>query len=194
MSTRIGIIHRIIIAIAIQVQAVDGFGIQVSRIIRANESAPLGGVIPGVAIVEAGIAVVVVATVTDWVGIGNIIAGSLAGDSAIAPGVVQILSLQRAVGIVDGYHIALQVLLEIVGVGSAAHGVDHTNDGAFVIQEDNVLVGSTFAVNGFADVFRPKITVTNILHQIIRPSKCFTKIKLAFSYIECYDLSDIEKQ
>ena len=194
MAAGILVIHGIIIAIAIQVQAVDGFGVQVGGIVGRDESAPFGRVVSGVTVIEASVGIVVITTVTNGVGIGNCGVGSVAGNGAVAPGVVQILGLQSAVGIVDGNHIALQIPLEIVGAGDTAHGMDHTNDGAFVIQEDNVLVGSTFAVNGFADVFRPKITVTNILHQIIRPSKCFTKIKLAFSYIECYDLSDIEKQ
>ena len=194
MSTRIGIIHRIIIAIAIQVQAVGGFRIQVGSVVGGDKSAPFGAVVSGVAVIQAGVVIVVVTTVTDGVGVGNVVISGFAGDGAITPGIVQILGLQSAVFVVDCNHIALQIPLEIVGAGDTAHGMDHTNDGAFVIQEDDVLVGSTFAVNGFADVFRPKITVTNILHQIIRPSKCFTKIKLAFSYIECYDLSDIEKQ
>ena len=55
MPTRIYVIYRIIIAIAIQVQAVDRFGVQVGGIVGRDESAPLGGVIPGVAIIQSGI-------------------------------------------------------------------------------------------------------------------------------------------
>ena len=47
---------------AIEVQAVDGFGIQVSGIVGGDESAPFGGVIPGVAIIQAGIVRTVIAT------------------------------------------------------------------------------------------------------------------------------------
>ena len=93
MSTRITVIHRIIIAVAIQVQTIDGFGIQVGGIIGRDESSPLRRRIPGIAVVQTGVVIVVVATVTDWVGIGNIVAGSLAGNGAVAPGVVQILGL-----------------------------------------------------------------------------------------------------
>ena len=64
MSTRIAIIHGIIIAIAIEVQAVDGFGIQVGGVIRRDKSAPFGGVIPGVAIIQAGIIRTVIAIST----------------------------------------------------------------------------------------------------------------------------------
>ena len=49
-------VDRIIITIAIQVQAVDGFGVEVGCIIGRDESAPFGGVIPGVAVVQAGVA------------------------------------------------------------------------------------------------------------------------------------------
>ena len=76
MTTGICVIHRIVIAIAIQVQTVDGFGVQVGSIIGRNESAPFGGVIPGVAIVQAGIVIVVIATVTDGICVGN---GSISG-------------------------------------------------------------------------------------------------------------------
>ena len=55
MTTGICVIHRIVIAIAIQVQTVDGFGVQVGSIIGRNESAPFGGVVPGVAVIQAGI-------------------------------------------------------------------------------------------------------------------------------------------
>ena len=128
MSTRITVIHRIIIAVAIEVQAIDIFGIQVGGIIGRDKSAPFGGIIPGVAVIQAGVAVVVVTAVTDGVGVGNIVAGGLAGDSAVAPGVVQILGLQRAVGVVNGNHITLQVPLEIVEVAYTAGGQLHADD------------------------------------------------------------------
>ena len=83
-STGIHAVNGIIIAIAVQVQAVDGFGVEVGCIIGRDESAPFGGVIPGIAIIEAGIVIEVIATVTDGVGIGN---GSISGagsDGAVA--------------------------------------------------------------------------------------------------------------
>jgi hypothetical protein len=51
MSARINQVNGIITAIAIQIQAIDGFRIQVGSIVRRNESAPLGGVVPGVTVV-----------------------------------------------------------------------------------------------------------------------------------------------
>ena len=99
MARRIRIIHRIIIAIAIQVQAIDGFGAEICSIIGRDESSPLRRIIPGIAVIQAGVVIVIVATVSDRIGVGHIVAGSLAGNGAVAPGVVQILSLQRAVGV-----------------------------------------------------------------------------------------------
>ena len=53
--------NRIVITIAIQVQAVDGFGVEVGGIIGRDESAPFGGVIPGVAVIQAGVISTVIA-------------------------------------------------------------------------------------------------------------------------------------
>ena len=76
MTTGICKIDGIIIAIAIQVQAIDGFGVQVGGIVGADETAPLGGVIPGVAVVQAGVVIVVIAAVTDGICVCN---GSISG-------------------------------------------------------------------------------------------------------------------
>ena len=83
MTAGIRVIHRIVIAIAIQVQTVDGFGIQVGGIVGADESAPFRGVIPSVTIIEAGIVIVVIATVTDGVGIGDGCVGGAGSDGAV---------------------------------------------------------------------------------------------------------------
>ena len=50
------------------VQAVGGLGVEVESAVGAEEAAPLGGVIPGVAVVQAGFFVVVVATIANRVG------------------------------------------------------------------------------------------------------------------------------
>ena len=60
MSARICVIDRIVITIAIEVQAIDGFGVEVGSVVRADEAAPFGAVISGVAIIQAGIIVDVV--------------------------------------------------------------------------------------------------------------------------------------
>ena len=61
MSTRVNNIYRIIAAIAIQVQAVDGFGVQVCGIVRRDKPSPLGAVVPGVAKIQAGVIRTVIA-------------------------------------------------------------------------------------------------------------------------------------
>ena len=145
-------IDRIITTITIQVQAIDGCGVQVGGIVGRDKSAPLGAVVSGVTEVQAGVVIVVVATVTDGVGVCHIVAGGLAGNGAVAPGIVEVLCLQYTIGIIDGNHIALQVPLEVVGIGSAAHSMHHTDDAALVIQEDDVFSGSTLTVVGFDNI------------------------------------------
>ena len=64
MSTRIAVANRIVIAIAIEVQAIDGLGVKVGGIVGADEAAPFGGVIPGVAVVQTGVIRTTIATGT----------------------------------------------------------------------------------------------------------------------------------
>ena len=74
-------VDGVVAAVAILVQAVDGGGIQVGSIIGGDESAPFGAVISGVAVIQTGIIVVVVATVTNGVGLRY---SSIAGNGAVA--------------------------------------------------------------------------------------------------------------
>ena len=99
MTARVSIIHWVIIAIAIEVQTVGGFGIQVGGIIGRNESASLRRVIPGVAVVQAGVVIVVIATIANGVSVGNGGIGSLGRNRAVAPGIIQILRHHIAAGI-----------------------------------------------------------------------------------------------
>ena len=114
---------------------------------------PFGAVVSGVAVIQSGVVIVIVSTVTDGIGVGNIVAGSLAGNGAITPGIIQILCLQGAVGVVDSHHIALEVPLEVAEVACAAGDQLHTNDAAFVIQEHDALVGSALAVERLGAAF-----------------------------------------
>ena len=72
--------YRVITTVAILVQAVNGIGIQIGGIVGTNEAAPLGRVVPGVAVVQAGIVVVVIATVTNGVGLRY---SSIAGNGTV---------------------------------------------------------------------------------------------------------------
>ena len=80
-------VHRIVIAIAIQVQAVGGIGVKVCGIIGRDEAAPFGGIVPGVAVVETGVVIVVITAITDRIGIGYGIVGGFVGNGAITPSV-----------------------------------------------------------------------------------------------------------
>ena len=84
MTTRVTIIYRIVIAIAIQVQAIDGFGGQVGGIIGRDKSAPFGGVIPGVAVIQAGIVIEVIPSVTDGIRVGDGGIGGAGSNDAVA--------------------------------------------------------------------------------------------------------------
>ena len=91
MAARVGVVDGVITAVAILVQAVGGLGIQVGSIIGGDESSPFGGIVPGIAVVQAGIVIEVISSVTNGVGVGNIIIGSLRRNSAVAPGITYIL-------------------------------------------------------------------------------------------------------
>ena len=67
MATRINIVNRVVITIAILVQAVDGFGGEVAGIVGRDESAPFGGVISCIQIIQAGVSSIVIATRTKMI-------------------------------------------------------------------------------------------------------------------------------
>ena len=84
MTTGICVIHRIVIAIAILVQAIDGFGVEISGVVGGDKAAPFGRIVPGVAVIQAGIIVVVIAAITNRVGIGNGCVGGAGSNGAVA--------------------------------------------------------------------------------------------------------------
>ena len=81
MSTRVGVVDGVITTVAILVQAVDGFGVEVGSAVGADESTPCRAVISGIAIVQAGIFVVVVAAIADRVSVRY---SRIAGNGAVA--------------------------------------------------------------------------------------------------------------
>ena len=64
MPTRIGIIHRIIIAVSIEVKTVNVFEVEVSGIIGRDESSPFGRIIARVEKIPFALGVVVVAPIS----------------------------------------------------------------------------------------------------------------------------------
>ena len=147
-------INRIVIAITMQIQAVDSLGIQIGGIVGADESAPFGGVIPGVAVVQAGIVIVVITTVTDGVGVGDGGIGRARSNGAIAESIIEVSCYHGAVGVDDCLHIAQQVPLEVIAGGHTAGGMLHTDDRTFVVQEYDPFGYSAGALDGFAGFLR----------------------------------------
>ena len=154
MTRRIGAVHRIVIAIAIQVQTVDGFGVQIGSIIGRDKSAPFGGVIPGVAVVQAGVVIVVIPSVTDGIRVGDGGIGGAGSDGAIAESIVQVSCYHGAVGVDDCLHIAQQVPLEVIAGGHTAGGMLHADDRTFVVQEYDPFGYGAGTLDGFAGFLR----------------------------------------
>ena len=77
-------VDGVVAAVAILVQSVDGRGVEVGSVIGGDKASPFGGVVPGVAVVQAGFGIVVVTAVANGVGLcyGNV--GGFAGNGAIA--------------------------------------------------------------------------------------------------------------
>jgi hypothetical protein len=88
-----GCVHRIVVRITVQVQAVDRFGVEVGGIVGRDKSAPLRAIVSSVAIVQAGVVIVVIATVTNGVGICNDGVGGFRRNRAVALGIIQIFPL-----------------------------------------------------------------------------------------------------
>ena len=133
MPTRINIIDRIIIAIAILVQPIEAVGIEISRIVGANESAPGRGVVTGIEIIQPGFLVVIVPAVSDRVYSRNV--AGVKRDGAVAPRIVNITANPVAACVVDADHVTKQIALEIIGVRyTGSIGIYHADDLAFVVQ------------------------------------------------------------
>ena len=73
-------------------------------------------------------------TITNGVGFCY---GSITGDGAIAPSIIDILSDQITAGVVNAHHIAQGIPVEIVGCRHTINSMLHTDDGIAVIEEDN---------------------------------------------------------
>jgi len=168
MSTRVGVVDRIVATVAILVQAVDGIGIEVGGIIGADKASPLGGVVPGVAVVQTGFFVVVIATVTDRVGLcyGNV--GGFAGNGAVTPGVVDIPGNHNTAGVVNAHHIAQRIPVEVVVSGYVIESKCHADDGIAVVQEYDLLVFKPSFVILFCGVFGDQPTGMVVVEPLVR--------------------------
>ena len=123
----INIVDGIVQAVGVQVDAADRLGLEIADKIFVQEPARLGVVVAAVQVVEPDGRIVIVPAVTE---------GVILHDPAfrllqqIAPGVVHILADQRAAGITDTHHVALQVLAE-VPIGAL---IIHPRNAAFIVE------------------------------------------------------------
>ena len=148
-------IYRIIITIGKHISAQEALaGTAIG--VGVYESGDSGVIIAGLEVIEASLIIVIIASIADWVDMGNVIRVSLqrqdcAGRafyrSHFTPGVILvggdqggIVGLGRAIIVasVDRHHIALQVLGVIVMGESGLPGVFHPyayNRALFIVQE-----------------------------------------------------------
>ena len=141
MSSWVGVIYRIIIAIGEHISAEEALaGTAVG--VGVYESGDSGVIITALEVIEAGFVIIVIATVADWVHMGNVIRVSLqrqdcAGRafyrSHFTPGIILVGGDQSGIialglGIVasvDRHYITLQVLGVIVMGEAGVPGVFH---------------------------------------------------------------------
>ena len=76
MPTRVYKVNGIITTIAIKIKTVYILGIKESCIIRRDKSSPLGRIISCVKVVELGVLVVVISSITNGVSVGKLGVGS----------------------------------------------------------------------------------------------------------------------
>ena len=67
MPTRITKINRIIIAVCIEVKTAGGIGVEVSCIVRGDESTPSGVIVTCIQEIETGFCIEVIASVKNWI-------------------------------------------------------------------------------------------------------------------------------
>ena len=84
MPAGIRIVYRVIVAICIEVEAINGFWIKVCCIIGRDKSAQFGRVITSIEIVEACILVVVVTSIANGVNLSQSLVCSFATNDTIA--------------------------------------------------------------------------------------------------------------
>ena len=112
-------VDRIVSAIGIEVQAIDGIGVKVTDVVNRDESSDFGVVVTALQVVQLGFGIVVIATVAegiqvaDVVGVGNL--GSAGIENfTIAPCVITIFYHNRAAAVKQESHVILRVLSTII--------------------------------------------------------------------------------
>jgi len=127
MPTWIGIVDGIIITIAIQIQPIEAVGIEISRIIRRDESSPFGAIVTRIEIVQAGILVVIVTAISDGILGCNTV--GIERNRAITPSIISIAANLGTIGIINTNDVTKQIAAEVVGSCRAVSaGIHHADD------------------------------------------------------------------
>ena len=107
MPTRVYEVNGIITAITVKVKSIYRFGIKESCIIRGNKSTRFRAVVSCVEIVELGVLVVVISSITNGVSVGKLKVGGCAFDRTVTPSVVLIFNNLCSGSIVDSNNVTL---------------------------------------------------------------------------------------
>ena len=115
-------IDRIVEAIGKQIISIHGFSRIRNSTIRADKPPELRAIVPAIQVIQPRLGVIVIAPVAEWILFAHSVAAGV-GNSALAPGVVAVLShdLSRG-GPDDGDDIPLQVvevIIQRVAIGKA---------------------------------------------------------------------------
>ena len=111
----------------------------VDKAICTDEPPELRAIIPAVEVIKPRLGVVIVPPVAEWILVAHGVAGGV-GDSAVAPGVVAVLSHDLAGGGADdGYNVSLQVVEVVEQHGTV--GEAHALAGAVVEEPHNGIPG-----------------------------------------------------
>ena len=114
MTGRIITHNRIVITIRKEVKTTDGFGIEIFDRVCVNESAYLGIVVTSFEVIQTGFGIVIVASVSEGVYVGNRVCAVAARKyCTFTPSIIRIRSNECAGSIVDRNYVAFIIMITI---------------------------------------------------------------------------------
>ena len=137
MSVCVAVVNGIVVAVCKQILR-SGTAV-VDKAICADKPPELRVIVPAIQVIKARLGVVIVPPVAEWILVAHGVAGGV-GDSAVAPGVVAVLSHDLAGGGADdGYNVSLQVVEVVEQHGPV--GEAHALAGAVVEEPHDRIPG-----------------------------------------------------
>ena len=130
MPAGITVIHRVVTAIRIEIirQQIT-VDTEKGGIVGRDETAYCWVIVTGLQVIPSGFSVVVIATVTNGINVGNADRGVIVRNRASAPGIIVVSCNDGSIGIVDAEDVALCVLSkEILGCCSGVGIVGEADD------------------------------------------------------------------